>query len=229
MPRKKENFLLNLACNVLIPGLLLSKGGAWLPAIPPRELLVLALAFPVTYFIYDYIRRRVANPISVLGFLGTLAGGAIGLVKIDPLWFAAKEAAFPLAIGISLHVTRRMKRPLVKAFVWNDAVLNTERIETALAERDAKAHAEKLFAKVSGLLSVAFFISTLANFILARWIVSAHPDADAALFNEQLGRFHLVSWPLIILPNIAYLLWLMLRFLKRLGEIAGIPEEELYR
>ena len=229
MAAKQENFLVNIACKVVVPGVLLSKGADWLPSVPPGAVLIAALAFPVAYFIYDYIRRRVANPLSVLGFIGTLVSGAIGLMKLDPFWFAVKEAAFPAVIGVVMHVTQWMRRPLVKAFVWNDTVLNTEKIEAAVAGRDAAVHVEKLFAKATRLLAPAFFVSAAAHYALARWLVTAHPESAAVTFNEQLGRFHLVAWPVIILPSFAYLVWLMIRFIKRLGEIAGLEENELYR
>lgn len=225
----KENFIVNLACNVVIPGVLLSKGGDWLPIIPPGALLVTALAFPVAYFIFDYTRRRIANPISILGFVGTLVSGAIGLMKLDPYWFAVKEAAFPAVIGGVMYVTQMMRRPLVRAFLWNDAVFNTERIEAAITERGARAHVDALFAKATHLLAPAFFASAVAHFALARWMVTAHPESSAQVFNEQLGRFNLVAWPVIILPSFIYLVWLMLRFVKRLREVVGLTEEDLYR
>lgn len=225
----KENFFVNLACNVVVPGVLLSKGGDWLPFIPPATLLIIALALPVSYFIFDYARRRVANPISILGFVGTLVSGAIGLMKLDPYWFAVKETAFPAVIGAVMYVTQMMRRPLVRAFLWNDAVFDTERIETAIAERDARAHVDALFAKATRLLAPAFFVSAVAHFALARWLVTAHPETAAKAFNEQLGTFNLIAWPAIILPSFAYLVWLMLRFMKRLREVSGLTEDELYR
>lgn len=225
----KENFIVNLACNVGIPGVLLSKGGDWLPFIPPTVLLPLALGFPIGYFIYDYARRRVANPISILGFVGTLISGVIGLMKLDPYWFAVKEAAFPAVIGAVMYLTQMMRRPLVRAFLWNDTVLNTERIEAAIAEREARAHVDALFAKATRLLAPAFFASAIAHFALARWLVTAHPESAAQAFNEQLGKFNLIAWPAIILPSFVYLVWLMMRFMKRLREIVGLTDEELYR
>lgn len=227
---KKENFFVNLACNVVVPGVLLSKGGDWLPkSVPPSALLLAALAFPVSYFIFDYAKRRVANPISIFGFVGTLVSGVIGLMKIDPFWFAVKEAAFPAVIGAVMYATQAMKRPLVKAFVWNDAILNTERIREAVAQRDASAQIDRLFARATHLLAPVFLLSAAAHFALARHLVTAHPESAAQEFNEQLGKFNLIAWPAILLPSFVYLVWLMLRFLKRVREIAGLTEAELYR
>lgn len=227
---KKENFIVNLVCNVVVPGILLNKGGDWLPkAVPPSAILVAALMFPISYFLFDYGRRRVANPISIFGFVGTLVSGAIGLMKIDPFWFAVKEAAFPAVIGVVMYVTQAIKRPLVKAFVWNDTVLNTERIQEAVAGRNAQPQIDTLFSRATHLLAPAFLLSAIAHYLLARHMVTAHPENAAQQFNEQLGKFNLIAWPAIILPSFAYLVWLMLRFLKRVREVAGITEEELYR
>ena len=47
-PPPKENILLNLACNVVAPGLMLTKG-AKLLQLEPKVALVVALAFPLGY------------------------------------------------------------------------------------------------------------------------------------------------------------------------------------
>ena len=58
---KRENALLSLAANIVVPALILSKGGDWAPQVPAAARLVVALAFPCAYFFYDYARRREAN------------------------------------------------------------------------------------------------------------------------------------------------------------------------
>ena len=63
-PPQKENLLLNLACNVAAPALILSKLSERLGA---KTALVVALSFPLAYGIYDLIKRRNFNFLAALG------------------------------------------------------------------------------------------------------------------------------------------------------------------
>ena len=68
---KPENFLLNLICNVALPTLVLTKFSTerWLG---PVWGLVVALAFPISYGLYDFAVRKKANTLSILGFVSVL-------------------------------------------------------------------------------------------------------------------------------------------------------------
>ncbi len=78
---KRENMLVNLAFNILLPSLILAKlsGDAWLG---PVWSLVVALAFPLGYGIWDFAQRRQANFVSVIGFVSTLAPGGLALMHV---------------------------------------------------------------------------------------------------------------------------------------------------
>lgn len=231
VPPKKENFFINIAFNLVIPGLILSDWGrkGLEQFISPEGRLIVAVAFPAVYFIFDYIRRRQANVISIFGFVGTLLSGVVGLMKLDPFWFAIKEAMFPGVIGAGMYLSQWAGKPLVKAFVWNETVMHTDKIMSAVVERGRSADIEKLFGWCTKLLAPAFVASAFAHFVLARWLVTAHPETSQDAFNAQLSKFNFIAWPLILLPSMGYLVWLMLKFMKRLGEVSGLPEEELYR
>lgn len=227
---KKENLFVNLAFNLVVPGLILSDTGRkTLAMLTAEHRLLLALVFPVAYFTFDYVRRRQANVISIFGFVGTLLSGAVGLMKLDPFWFAVKEATFPVIIGLGLYVSQWAGRPLVKAFVWNESVMHTDRISAAAAERGRTADVDRLFSWCTRRLAPAFLASSAAHYALARIIVTAHPEFAADDFNSQLARFNFIAWPGILLPSMIYLVWLMLKFMKDLREISGLTEDELYR
>lgn len=230
-PPKKENFLLNLLFCIVLPILILSDTGrkyleVWLNA---EARLVVALAFPTVYFIQDYVRRRVANVLSVFGFAGTLLSGDIGLMKLDPFWFAVKEASFPALIGVGCYLSQLAGKPLVKAFVWNDTVMNTEKVAEAAAERGKSSELDALFGWCTAMLAPAFLASAVAHYVLARWVVTAHPLHAQDDFNAQLSRFNMIAWPAILLPSMAYLIWLVLKLVKRVSAVTGLPEDDLYR
>ncbi|MFM8360106.1 MAG: VC0807 family protein, partial [Verrucomicrobiota bacterium] len=120
----KENLWINLLCNVVLPGYLLSqlsKEGR----LGPAWGLVCALAVPVGYGLWDLYKRRTWNALSILGFISVLLTGVLGLMKANALWIAVKEAAIPLLIGVAIHISLRTRQPLVRSLLYNDQVLDT--------------------------------------------------------------------------------------------------------
>ena len=105
-PIKKENTFLNLGFNILIPILILNKGDAWfgdalssLFENTAVAVLLIAITFPIAYFIYDLVTRKKYNFISILGLISVLLTGGIGILEIPTQWFAVKEAAIPAIIA----------------------------------------------------------------------------------------------------------------------------------
>ncbi|WP_374030368.1 VC0807 family protein [Bdellovibrio bacteriovorus] len=93
----KENGLLNIVFNIVLPVLILNKLSKF---IGPFWALVLALAFPLGYGAYDLIKRKKFNAFSALGLLNVLLTGGLALLGLHGFWFAVKEAAFPALVGL---------------------------------------------------------------------------------------------------------------------------------
>jgi intracellular septation protein A len=131
---KRENLILNLACNLAVPTFVLMKlsteerlGAQWG--------MVVALLFPLGYGIYDLIKRKKANLFSIVGISSVLLTGTLNQMKADGLWFAVKEAAIPTLFGAAVLISMRTKRPLVRELLWNDQVIDTARVDSVLKER----------------------------------------------------------------------------------------------
>lgn len=221
-PPAKENLLLNLACNVAAPALILSKLSERLGA---KNALLLALAFPLAYGIYDLIKRRNFNFIAALGFTSTLATGGLGLLKLEPFWFAVKEAAVPTLIGLTVLVSQMTKKPLVRTMMFNEQVIDVPKVEAALASRHEQPAFLALLQTSSWLLAGSFALSAVLNFVLARIIITAMPDTP--LFNEQLGRLTWMSYIVIMLPSMAVMIYALWRLLKGLQRITGLTLDEI--
>ena len=63
---KRENLLINIVCNIVVPTLVLTKLSGE-TRLGPLWGLVVALVFPLGYGVADFVRRRKANFISILG------------------------------------------------------------------------------------------------------------------------------------------------------------------
>jgi hypothetical protein len=224
-PQPKENLWINLVCNAVLPGLLLTQLSKPERLGPVWGLLV-ALAVPLGYGIYDLIRRRTWNIFSIIGLVSTLLTGGLGLLQVNNLWFAVKEAAIPLVLGLAIPLTLNTRQPLVRTMIYNDQVLDTDRIGKRLEERQAVPGFNALLRNASWILAGAFLFSAVLNFLLARWIVTAPPGSPENV--AQLGRLNWVSYPVIMVPSLVIMMFALFRLLKGLEGLTGLSGDELF-
>lgn len=223
---KQENLLLNLACNLVIPTVVLMKFSSDRFLGPLWGLLV-AVAFPAGYGVYDLIARRKTNLLSILGLISVLLSGGLGLMKAGGMWFAVKDAALPTAIAITVLLSLRSKNPLVRELLFNEQVIDVERVEAALNERGERAAFEALLRRASLWLACAFLGSAVLNFFLARYILKSPPSTPE--FNAELGRMHLLVWPVIVIPSLVVMMIVFWKLVNGLGKLTGLSSDEIFR
>jgi len=223
---KKENAWLNLGFNLVIPALLLSKGNTWL-GWEPKLVLVAALAFPVVYFLYDLIRRKKVNWISVIGFLGVLLTGGVGLLELDKKWVVVKETGVPLLIGAFVVGSVWMKKPFARVLLYNDTIFDTKKIDTALTERGNTQAFQLLLKKGTWLIAVSFLVSAILNCLLALWIIQS--PAGSPAFNEELGKMMAMSYPVIMVPCFIIMIFALMWLVKGLTRLTGLTLEQAMR
>ena len=223
---KRESLLLNLVFNIAVPTLILTKLSGE-NAFGTVGGLLAALAFPLGYFVYDFIQRRQANFISIIGFTSVLLTGGLGLMKVGPMGFAIKEAAMPLLIGAFVLISQGTKRPLVKTILLNDQILDLPRVEAALEARGNRNGLDRLMKHASQALAASFLLSAILNFGLARWVLKSPPGTEA--FNAELGKMNALSWPVISLPTMAILMVILWKLIGGIGKLTGLTMEEIFR
>ncbi len=206
---KKPNAFLELGITILIPALVLMKFSGPQDLGPIRALLV-ALAFPLAWGVWDGFKRHKLNWLAVLGVVSTLLTGGIGLLALDAKWLAVKEAAVPGLIGLVVLGSTWTRSPLIRMLVFNPSLFDVERVQKALDERNNRVPFEMRLRQGTMLLALTFFFSAVANYILARWVVNSPAGTEA--FNQELGRLTLLSYPVIAIPStlmmMALLYWL---------------------
>lgn len=225
-PAKKENLLLNLVFNILIPSLILSKlskDGLLGPVVG----LVVALSFPLGYGVWDFLERRKANFIAIIGFTSVLLTGGLGLMQVGGLGFAIKEAAVPAVIGVAVLLSLKSKSPLVRTMLYNDQVIDVPRIDAVLAEKGSRADFDRLLVRASCLLAFSFLVSAALNFGLARYLLKSPPGT--AEFNAELGKMNLLSWPVIVIPSMVMMMLALWQLLHGIKHITGMGFEEIFK
>lgn len=221
---RKENLLFNILLNIAIPTLILMKlsgeqhlGTQWA--------VVVALAFPITYGLRDFIINRKFNIFSALGFVSILLTGGISLLQLDPQYIAIKEAAIPGLIGLVTLVSIKTRYPLVKTFLYNDTVLKVDKIAAALKQHDTEAAFEKTLKNASLLVAASFFLSSALNYILAKILIVSAPGTEA--FNAELGKMTALSFPVIALPVTIVMMGAMFYLFRNIHRLTHLTLEEI--
>ena len=131
-PPKRENMWLNILLNIVIPTFILIKGSK--PEyLGPTWGLVIALAFPISYGVYEYGRVRKINFFSALGVVSVLLTGGISLLKLPPQYMAIKEATIPALLGLAVLGSLYTRYPLVRTLLFNENLMQVDKIRAALA------------------------------------------------------------------------------------------------
>ncbi|GJL81263.1 MAG: hypothetical protein DHS20C01_08970 [marine bacterium B5-7] len=208
----------------MLPSVILMKlsGDEYLGAAPA---LVVALAFPLSWGLFELARYRKFNFIALLGLVSVLLTGGIGLLKIDPSWLAIKEAAIPGIIGLVVLGSTFTQYPLVRTLLFNPNFLNTEQIHQRLIANNNLGRFELKLLKANYLLAGTFVFSSVMNYVIAKWIVQSPAGSQA--FNEELGRMTLVSYPMIAIPSMIMMIGIFWYLWRTIHGLTGLDLEEI--
>lgn len=194
---KKHSLLANLGFNIIIPTVILSKlsGDNYLG---PVYGVIVALAFPIIYGVRDYLYAHKPNFFSVLGVISVLLTGSMSLLKLPPHYIAIKDAAVPGLLGLATLLSIYTRYPLVRTFLYNDQILQIDKVSAALHQHNATEEFERHLKVASYLVSASFFLSSALNYILAKKILVSPPGSTELA--QELGKMTALSFPVIALP-----------------------------
>lgn len=215
---KQENLLVNLAFNIVIPALILSKLSSD-EYLGTTLALIVALAFPLAYGVMDFIQRDKVNIFSILGIVSTLLTGSISLLKLGPEYIAIKEAAIPGIIGIVVLISTWTPFPLVGKLIMNDAIFNTPKLNADIAERNTQERLQSVLRNCSIMVAGSFAFSSVMNYLLATWVVVSDPGTVA--YNEELGKMTALSYPVIALPSMIIMGITLFYLIKNIQKLTG--------
>ena len=222
----KPNPLLEIGITIIVPAVVLMQlSGA--EKLGPVRALLLALIFPVAWGVWTGLKDHKLNWLAVLGVVSTLLTGGIALLKLDPQWLAVKEAAVPGLIGLAVLGSLWTKTPLIRVLVFNPSLFDVERVNAALAVRKNQVPFELRLRTGTLLLASTFFFSSVANYVLARWVVTSAAGTEA--FNQELGRLTLLSYPFIALPSMVMMIGLMFWLARGAKSLTGLDLGDMMR
>ncbi|MFV1873304.1 MAG: VC0807 family protein [Oleiphilus sp.] len=219
-----SHLLLELVICVILPTLVL-KYLSGDDRLGPVYGLILGLSFPLLFGIYQFIKAKKFGFIPALGFISILLTSGIGLLELDAKYIAIKEASIPLVIAIGTILSLKTPYPLVKTFIYNDKILQIDKVNEALEKSNNKEAFDKTLTTATYILSCSFFLSAILNYALAKYIVVSPTGTPE--FNDQLGTMNLLSYPVITIPCVIVMVYAMIYLFKHIKRLTGLDFEEL--
>ena len=245
---EKENPLISICFNIFIPVLILKNGDNWIHEILhlldiaelPVQFLdainlssmafLIALIFPVAYFIYDFFKRKNVNVISILGFINVLLTGGIGIFGerfgLSKNWFIVKEGALPSLIGLGLIILRKLRKNSFNKILLNDIIFDNHKINSSIKYEEQNEF-ETIVHKAGSHFIVGLFMSSFIQFILASLIVTSNPGES--LFNEQVATMTWVSFLAVFVITMSIVGKGYLGLISGIEKITGLKKEDFLK
>lgn len=232
-PPTQENALLNIGLNFALPVFIMSKGpdADWLKNIaeqislkPGIAAMILALLFPVSYGIYDFVVRRKYNFFSILGFASVMMTGLMTVLEVDKEWIAWKEAAIPSLLGLAVLASLKTRNPLVRLFIYNEQVMQVDKVNARLQQSGNQSAFETLLRTCTLWLALSFLISAILNFVLAKVFIQSETGTEA--FTQEMGKMTFWSYIIILVPSMTIMIFILYRLIQGIQKMTGLTMEE---
>lgn len=230
--QKQENSFVHILFNILIPVLILNKGHKY--GLDPKMSLIIALSFPLFFTLKSLIQAKKIDFVSLLGLLNVLISGTLTLLTLDGLWFAVKEAAFPLLIGLFVLGSSFTSNPFFKSLFLNPATFDVQKVEDQLVTEEKRQDFSILMKNLTRWLSLSFLLSAFLNFILAIRIFTPlaqdlTENQRQEILNEQLSQVTLYSLGVILVPSMVFLGALLYYSFKKIHGLTGLTADDLLK
>jgi hypothetical protein len=232
--QNSKNQLFNLAFNIILPVIILNQLGKKLGEDGPLVALIIALSLPIGYAIYEYLKIKKLNIFSVLGVINILLTGGLALFQVEGIWFAVKEAMFPLVIGLGVLYSAFTTKPLINILIFNENILKVDQIKMKLEEFGTSEVFVKELKKSTIYLSFSFFMSAILNFGLAVYIFVEIPKTitkidQAVILNEQIAKMTWMSYIVILIPSLIFMGLIFYHLSKAIEKNTGLKFDEIMK
>lgn len=230
--QNKKGSLNNLIYNIILPLLCLFQLPKLIDKWTTLDIkeagklgLVIALAFPIIYFIYYYVKEKKTSFMSIIGIIGILFTGLVGLLELPREYIAIERATIPLIFALVIIVSNFTSNPIVKKMLHNSSIFNTEKIDTLIKENGTENDFEKTLNLSSYMFAGTFLFSSICNYFITQ-----HYMMDLSMeFTDAYAKVKTMSMAITIVPLLIMSVAIFFFYQKRLVKHTGVQNaEELY-
>ena len=170
----------------------------------------------------------------MLGVVNILLTGGLALLKLEGFWFAVKEAAFPLVIGLGVFWSAFTSKPFVKMILFNETIIKLDIINEKLTERGHHEEFKQHLKVLTMLLAGSFFFSAILNYGLARYIFIDIPKTlseidQSIMLNAQIAQMTWLSFIVIALPSLVLTIGIFWYMLKGVTKFTGLKFNDIFQ
>ncbi len=223
--RPPPNPLAELILTIALPSLVLDQLSKP-TSLGPFWALVVSLLFPLGFGAWCLWKKKKWTVFSVLGIVTILLSGSLGLLKLDAFWFAVKESAMPVMLGVAFPLTHRFGRPLINALIMQPHLLNVKALNAALAGEAKRGAFEAALFRASCGMGLGMVVSSVANFFLALWVLGGKEPGSEA-FVKGIGKLNWMSLLVIGVPMMGVVLLVFFWLLRQMERITGLDRDDL--
>jgi hypothetical protein len=221
----KPHPLADLLLTLVLPSMALE----WLSKperLGPVWALVLASALPIGFGFWCWKHKQGLNFFSVFGLVAVILTGGLGILNLDAKWFAAKEALFPVILGLAFPLSHWFGVPLIKELLLNPQVINHGALNRAMDTETKKAAFEGLLRKASWGMLGTTFLSAGGNFALAMHSLGGKEPGSEA-YVQAIGKLNWMGFIVIGIPLLGITIGLLFWLIRRVGVLTGLERDDL--
>jgi hypothetical protein len=221
----KPHPLADLLLTLVVPSIVL-EGLSKPERLGPGWALVVASALPIGFGIWCWQQKKGLNFFSIFGLIAVILTGGLGLLNLEAKWFAAKEALFPVILGLAFPLSHRFGTPLIKELLLNPQVINHKALNRALDTEPKRVAFEALLKQASWGMLGTTFLSAAGNYALAMRLLGAKAPGSEA-YVQAIGKLNWMGFIVIGIPLLGITIALLVWLLRRLSALTGLEREDL--
>lgn len=234
MSKKKNSTFNELIYNILLPTIILNYGTKVMGEKYAVPVLIVALSLPLGFSILDFYQKKKVNIFGVLGFISILLTGGLALMHAEGSVMVLKETLFPLVLGLIVLISAYTKRPLLNEVLLNPQIFEQEKLEAKINELNKRKDFMEHLKKSNIFFAGSFLVSAVLNYMLAVYIFtpidpSIIGDARGAIINEQVAKMNGLSWAVIVIPSMAFLVFVLWYLFHGIKKITGLEMKDLVK
>jgi hypothetical protein len=158
--------------------------------------------------------------------VAVIVTGGLGLLNLSSGWFALKEAAFPIFLGLAFPLSFYFKKPLVNELLLNPQVINHPVLHGALDSADKQSAFHRLMGHASWALAGTMLMSAAANALLVLFYLKGKTPGTEE-YTQAIGRQNWVGFIVIGVPMLAMTMGLLFWLLRRIQSLTGLERDDL--